>query len=74
MKHFQLTQFDPARLFTYVLSRLVESHAVEGDRSKERISSGEKTAVGSGPSCSSSAWTPEDIRRTAERRWPARYY
>jgi hypothetical protein len=74
MKHIQLSQFDPARLFTYVLSRLVESHAVEGDRSKERISFGEKTAVGSGPSCSSSAWTPEDIRKTTERRWPARYY
>jgi hypothetical protein len=74
MKHIQLSQFDPARLFTYVLSRLVESHAVEGDRSNERIGSGEKTAVGRHPSCSSSAWTPEDIRKTTERRWPARYY
>jgi hypothetical protein len=74
MKHFQLTQFDPARLFTYVLSRLVEPHAVERDRSKERISSGEKPAVGRDPGCSLSAWTPEDIRKTTERRWPARYY
>jgi hypothetical protein len=74
MKHFQLTQFDPTCLFTYVLSRLVKPHAVERDRNKERISSGEKTAVGRHPSCSSSAWTPKDIRKTTERRWPARYY
>jgi hypothetical protein len=74
MKHIQLTQFDPARLFTYVLSRLVEPHAVERDQSKERISSGEKTAVGRDLSCSSSAWAPEDIRKTTERRWPSRYY
>ena len=29
MKQIQLGQLDPARLLTYVLSRLVESHAVE---------------------------------------------
>lgn len=29
MKQFQFGQFDPARLLTYVLSRLVESHAIE---------------------------------------------
>ena len=41
MKQIQFSQFDPVRLFTYVLSRLVESHEVEVDRSKERISPGE---------------------------------
>jgi hypothetical protein len=43
MKQIQLSQFDPARLFTYVLSRLVESHGAEGDR-KEGVSSGEAAA------------------------------
>jgi hypothetical protein len=74
MKQTQFSQFDPARLFTYVLSRLVKPHAVERDRNKERINSGEKTAVGRHPSCSSSAWTRKYIRKTTERRWPARYY
>jgi hypothetical protein len=29
MKQIQLDQFDPARLLTYLLSRLIESHAVD---------------------------------------------
>jgi hypothetical protein len=73
MKQIQLSQFDPARLLTYVLSRLVESHATEGDRSKERISSGH-AAMGKGQSSTSSSSRLEEILRTAERRWPARYY
>jgi len=32
MKEIQFSQFDPTRLFTYVLSRLVESHAAEASR------------------------------------------
>jgi hypothetical protein len=32
MKEIQFNQFDPTRLFTYVLSRLVESHAAEASR------------------------------------------
>jgi hypothetical protein len=74
MKQIQLSQFDPARLFTYVLSRLVYSHGAEANRSKERISSGEAAAVGRGLSSTLSARTPEEIRKTTERRWPARYY
>ena len=74
MKQIQLSQFDPARLFTYVLSRLVESHAAGGDRDKERISSDQAAAVSRGQSSTSSSSRPEEILRTAERRWPARYY
>jgi hypothetical protein len=75
MKQIQLSQFDPARLFTYVLSRLVESHGVEADSSKERISSGDAAAAaGSGPSSTSSSSGLEDILKTTQRRWPSRYY
>ena len=74
MKQIQLSQFDPARLFTYVLSRLVDSHGAEADRSKERISSGEAAAVCSGPSPTSSSSGLEDILKTTQRRWPSRYY
>jgi hypothetical protein len=74
MRQIQLSQFDPARLFTYVLSRLVETHGVEADSSKERISSGEAAAAGSGPSSTSSSSGLEDILKTTQRRWPSRYY
>ncbi len=72
MKQIQLSQFDPTRLFTYVLSRLVESHAAEGHR--ERIISGQAAALGTGHSSTSYSSRPEEILRTAELRWPARYY
>jgi hypothetical protein len=74
MKHIQVSQFDPARLFTYMLSRLVESHAAQADQGKERISSGQAAALGRGQSSTSSSSGPEEILRTAERRWPTRYY
>ena len=77
MKQIQLSQFDPARLFTYVLSRLVDSHGAEADRSKERISSGEVAAVGgdSGdPSSTSSSGGLGEFLKTTRRRWPSRYY
>jgi hypothetical protein len=74
MKQIQLSQLDPTRLFTYVLSQLVESHAAESDRSKKRISSGQAAAVGKGQSSTSSSSRLGEILRTAERRWPARYY
>jgi hypothetical protein len=62
MKQIQFSQFDPARLFTYMLSRLVESHAAEDDRSKERITS---VAVGRRQSSTSSNSSPEEILRAA---------
>jgi hypothetical protein len=74
MKQLQLSQFDPARLFTYVLSRLVESHAAEGDRSKERIASGEAAAVGRSPNSTSSSSSLEEVIETTQRRWPSRHY
>lgn len=67
MKQIQLSQFDPARLFTFVLSRFVESHAAEGDRSREWMS--QAAAVST-----SSSRRPEEILRTTLRRWPSRYY
>jgi hypothetical protein len=67
MKQIQLSQFDPARLFTYVLSRLVESHAVEADSSKA-------AAVGRGPSSASSSSSLEEVLKNTQRRWPSRYY
>ena len=74
MRQIQLSQFDPARLFTYVLSRLVEAHGAEGDRSKERISSGKAAAVGGSLSSTSSSSSLAEILKTTQRRWPSRYY
>jgi hypothetical protein len=74
MKQIQLSQLDPARLFTYVLSRLVESHGAKGDRSKERISLGEAPAVDRDASSTSSSASLEEILKTTQRRWPSRYY
>ena len=65
MKQIQLSQFDPARLFTYVLSRLVESHGAELDR-KERISSGDGAVLGADGSSSL-----EEIIKTPQRHWPS---
>ena len=71
MKQIQFSHFDPARLFTYVLSRLVESHGAEADR---RVSSGEAAAVDRGPSSASSGSSLEEVLKTTQRRWPSRYY
>jgi hypothetical protein len=71
MKH-QLSQFDPARLFTYVLSRLAESHAAGVNRSREWMS--RAAPVGREQSSTSSSSRPEEILRTTLRRWPSRYY
>jgi hypothetical protein len=73
MKQIQLNQFGPARLFTYVLSRLVESHAAEGDRSRERIASGEAAAVPRSPTTSFGS-SLEEVLKNTRRRWPSRYY
>jgi hypothetical protein len=74
MKQIQFSQFDPTRLFTYVLSRLVESHAAESDRSKARISSGEAASAPRSPNSTSSSSGLEEILKTTQRRWPSRYY
>lgn len=71
MKLIQLDQFDPARLLTYVLSRLVDAHAGEDTTRKNvsgRIGATGRQLPGSPPE------TPGEILRAAEWRWPSRYY
>lgn len=70
MKQVQLSQVDPARLLTYLLSRLVD-HAVEKATRKsgpDKIGA-ERTQL----PCSSTR-AAGDILKAAERRWPSRYY
>jgi hypothetical protein len=74
MKQLKLGQFSLGRLRSYLLaSERARSGAIQGNSIKNRFRS--DTAVGSGTLWStSSARTPEEIRKTIERRWPARYY
>jgi hypothetical protein len=71
MKQIQIGQFDPARLFTYLLSRLIDAHSVED---ATRKSGSDK----SGDECTqllcSPTRAPGEILKAAERRWPSRYY
>jgi hypothetical protein len=71
MKHIQIGQFDPARLLTYLLSRLVDAHSVEDATRKsgpDKIGD-ERTQVLCSPTSA-----PGEILKAAERRWPSRYY
>jgi hypothetical protein len=74
MKQLKLGQFSLGRLRSYLLaSERASSDAIQGNSIKNRFRS--DIAVGSRTLWStSSARTPEDIRKTTERRWPARYY
>jgi hypothetical protein len=74
MKQLKLRELSLRRLRSYLLaSERASSHAVQSNSIKDRFRS--DMAVGSRTLWStSSAWTPEDIRKTTERRWPARYY
>ena len=71
MKQIQIGQFDPARLLTYVLSRLVESHAVE---QAAKQSGCDKIGAEQAQLPLSPTKTAEEILNFAERRWPSRYY
>ncbi len=71
MKQIQLGRLDPRRLLTYVLSRLVESHGVEQTMRNSRIATIDAGEAELPPSQTRAAG---DILRTAERRWPSRYY
>ncbi len=71
MKQIQLGQFDPARVLTYVLSRLVESHAAEQTARKSEVNA---IDAGKAQLPRSPARTAGEILRTTERRWPSRYY
>jgi len=71
MKQIQLGRFDPARLLTYVLSRLVEAHAAEQVMRKsgpDTIDSQQAQLL------RSPTRAPGEILKAAERRWPSRYY
>ena len=73
MKQVQLGQFDPARLFTYLLSRLVDSRiqlrTPQGKSGRSDKVGDEQHSV----ACSSTRAAGEILKAT-ERRWPSRYY
>jgi hypothetical protein len=71
MRQIQLGLFDPARLLTHVLSRLVEAHTVEHVMKKRRTETigARQARPGRVPTR-----TAGEILKAAERRWPARYY
>jgi uncharacterized SAM-binding protein YcdF (DUF218 family) len=71
MKQIHLNQFDPARLLTYVLSRLLDAHAVG---QAVRKSGANELGAERAQLLGSPARTAEEILRAAERRWPSRYY
>jgi hypothetical protein len=71
MKQIQMGQFDPARLLTYLLSRLVDAHSLEAAATK---SGSGKTGDDHAQLPRSSTRAAGDILKTAERRWPSRYY
>jgi hypothetical protein len=71
VKQIQLGQFDPARLLTYVLSRLIESRAVDQTVSK---SGANTTDADQAQLARSPARAAGEILKAAERRWPSRYY
>jgi hypothetical protein len=71
MKQIQMGQFDPARLLTYLLSRLVEAHSVEDATMK---SGSDKIGDERAQSVSSPTGAAGEILKAAERRWPSRYY
>jgi hypothetical protein len=74
MKQLKLRKFSLRRLRSYLLaSERVSSDAVQANSIKDRFQS--DMAVGSRTLWSTSVGrTPEKIRKTTERRWPARYY
>ena len=71
MKQIQLGQFDPGRLLRYLLSRLVDAHAV--DEAARKSDSGNIGAEQADVLCSPTRAAGQ-ILETAERRWPSRYY
>jgi hypothetical protein len=71
MKQVQLGQFDPARLLTYLLSRLVDAHSAKAVTRKSGSGKigDERTQLRCSPASAAG-----DILKVAERRWPSRYY
>jgi hypothetical protein len=71
MKQIQIGQLDPARLLTYLLSRLVDAHSVEA--ATRRSGSGQRGDEHTQLPCSPTKAAGE-ILKVAERRWLSRYY
>ena len=70
MKQIQIGQFDPARLFTYLLSRLIDHSVEDATRKSGSGKIGDKrTQLPCSPTRA-----PGEIPKAAERRWPSRYY
>jgi hypothetical protein len=71
MKQIQIGQFDPARLLTYLLSRLVDTHSVEDASTKNGSHniSDERSQLVRSPTRAAG-----EMLKAAERRWPSRYY
>ena len=71
MKQIQLGQFDPGRLLTYLLSRLVDAHSAEAVTRKSGSGKigDERTQLRCSPTSAA-----VEILKVAERRWPSRYY
>jgi hypothetical protein len=68
----RFSEFDPARLFRYVLSRLVEPHAAEADTSKSALAKRRPPPEARIPP--RLAVVLKKILKTTQRRWPSRYY
>jgi hypothetical protein len=71
MKQIQIGQFDPTRLLTYLLSRLVDVHSAEA-ATRESGSGRIGDKHNQLPYASTRA--AGEILKAAERRWPSRYY
>ena len=71
MKQIEMGKFDPARLLTCVLSRLVEAHSTEDATTKNGSGniSAERTQLPRSPTRAAG-----EILKAAERCWPSRYY
>ena len=71
MKQIQLGQFDPGRLLTHLLSRLIDAHSAEAV-TRQSVSGkmgDERTQLRCSPTSAAG-----EILKVAERRWPSRYY
>ena len=71
MKQIQIGQFDPARLLTYLLSRLVDAQSVKDASTKNGSQNigDERSELVRSPTRAAG-----EMLEAAERRWPSRYY
>jgi len=77
MNPFQLGQFKVGRLLSYLMLELTQSNSVEKRAPTKQTSSKiEETMVHTVPMYDSrfAGGSPKAVLRTAEQRWPSRYY